>query len=551
MNGGLPLAAHLLAAPVLLPLVTAALLIPIDDRRRRAKATLNVASMFASLVLALWLAAHAGAAAGTLAVYLPGNWPVPFGIVLVLDPLSAGMLVLAAATGFAAVLFSLARWHRASVHFHPLLQLQLAGLNGAFLTGDLFNLFVFFEVLLAASYGLLLHGGGTSRVRPGLHYIVVNLLASFLFLIGVALLYGVTGTLNLADIAQKVRNVPTEDLGLLHAAAALLAVAFLAKAAFWPLNFWLPAAYAAASAPAAAMFATLTKVGAYAVLRTWALCFPATAGFSAHFGSGLLVWGGLATLALGTMGMLRSQQLGRQAGYSIIVSSGTVIAATGLDQPALTAGALFYLASSTLGAAALFLLAELVERRRQVEVDPPVADLGDRLPAFGEAMRAEVNLDDRELPLVGRAIPASVAYLAASFLLCMVVVAGLPPLSGFVGKVAMIQGLLVSPAPSGTALAGWLLFALLIVSSLTASIALTRAFMTHFWAVRERPPQALRLVEVVPVTLLLVGCMLLAAQGERVLQFTRAAADSLHAPARYTEAVLQSRPVPSPTGTVR
>lgn len=551
MNGGLPLAAHLLAAPVLLPLVTAALLIPIDDRRRRAKATLNVASMFASLVLALWLAAHAGAAAGTLAVYLPGNWPVPFGIVLVLDPLSAGMLVLAAATGFAAVLFSLARWHRASVHFHPLLQLQLAGLNGAFLTGDLFNLFVFFEVLLAASYGLLLHGGGTSRVRPGLHYIVVNLLASFLFLIGVALLYGVTGTLNLADIAQKVRNVPTEDLGLLHAAAALLAVAFLAKAAFWPLNFWLPAAYAAASAPAAAMFATLTKVGAYAVLRTWALCFPATAGVSAHFGSGLLVWGGLATLALGTMGMLRSQQLGRQAGYSIIVSSGTVIAATGLDQPALTAGALFYLASSTLGAAALFLLAELVERRRQVEVDPPVADLGDRLPAFGEAMRAEVNLDDRELPLVGRAIPASVAYLAASFLLCMVVVAGLPPLSGFVGKVAMIQGLLVSPAPSGTALAGWLLFALLIVSSLTASIALTRAFMTHFWAVRERPPQALRLVEVVPVTLLLVGCMLLAAQGERVLQFTRAAADSLHAPARYTEAVLQSRPVPSPTGTVR
>ena len=115
------------------------------------------------------------------------------------------MLLLAAGGGLAAVLFSLARWHRASVHFHPLLQLQIAGLNGAFLTGDLFNLFVFFEVLLAASYGLLLHGGGTSRVRPGLHYIVVNLLASFLFLIGVALVYGVTGTLNMADSAQKRR----------------------------------------------------------------------------------------------------------------------------------------------------------------------------------------------------------------------------------------------------------------------------------------------------------------------------------------------------------
>src|SRR5690606_8745120 len=126
---------------------------------------------------------------------------------------------------------------RASVHFHPLLQLQLMGLNGAFLTADLFNLFVFFEVLLAASYGLLLHGGGSTRVRAGLHYIAINLLASLLFLIGVALLYGVTGTLNMADMAQKLPHVPAGDRGLLHAGAALLGVAFLAKAALWPLNF--------------------------------------------------------------------------------------------------------------------------------------------------------------------------------------------------------------------------------------------------------------------------------------------------------------------------
>lgn len=166
-------------------------------------------------------------------------------------------------------------------------------------------------------------------MRPGLHYIVVNPLASFLFLIGVALVYGLTGTLNMADT---------------------------------------------------------------------------------HFGSGLLVWGGLATLALGAVGMLRSRQLGRVGGYSIIMSSGMVIAAAGLDHRALTAGALFYLASSTLGAAALFLLAELVERGRQAEVDPPVPDLGERLPAF-EAVRTDVvNLDDQEVPLVGRAIPGSVAF---------------------------------------------------------------------------------------------------------------------------------------------
>jgi multicomponent K+:H+ antiporter subunit D len=169
MNGALAAGAHLVVAPVLLPLATAALLLVVANRR--AQATLNLLSTLASLLLAASLLATSSSHPAGLAVYLPGNWPVPFGIVLVLDPLAAGLLLLAACAGLAALLFSLARWHRAGVHFHPLLQLQLMGLNGAFLTGDLFNLFVFFEVLLAASYGLLLHGGGASRVRPGLHYI--------------------------------------------------------------------------------------------------------------------------------------------------------------------------------------------------------------------------------------------------------------------------------------------------------------------------------------------------------------------------------------------
>ena len=537
--------AHLVAAPVLLPLATAAALLAFGDRWRGAKAGLNLVSLGASLVLACWLLAHAQAVRAPAAVYLPGNWPVPFGIVLVLDGLAAGMLVLAAATALAGLLFSLARWHRAGVHFHPLLQLQLAGLNGAFLTGDLFNLFVFFEVLLAASYGLLLHGGGSSRVRPGLHYIAVNVFASFLFLIGVALLYGVTGTLNMADIARKVALVPVEDRGLLHAAAALLAVAFLAKAGFWPLNFWLPSAYAAASAPSAAVFTTLTKVGAYAVLRLWTLCFRETAGFSAHFGGGLLVWGGLATLAFGALGMLRSQQLGRLAGYSIISSSGTVIAAAGLNTPALTAGALLYLASSTLGAAALFLLAELVERRRQAEVDPPLADAGGRLPRFGEAVPPDANLDDRQAPVVGRAIPASLALLAGAFLLCALVVAGMPPLSGFVGKFAMLRAI-VDTGLLGPTLPAWLLFALLIFSSLTGSIALMRAFATHFWAASARGPAPLRVAEALPVALLLAACVALAGGGERVLAFTGDVAAALHQPGQYVETVFQARPVPAP-----
>src|SRR5690606_8829719 len=215
------------------------------------------------------------------------------------------------------------------------------------------------------------HGGGQVRVRAGLHYIAINLMASLLFLIGVAVLYGVTGTLNMADMAQKLSLVPASDRGLLHAGAAILAIAFLCKAALWPLNFWLPPAYAAASAPASAIFAILTKVGVYAVLRLWTLCFPSDAGESANFGGGVLVWGGLATLAFGAIGMMASQQLGRLAGYSVIASSGTLIAAIGFDTPALSSGALFYLASSTLAGSALFLLVELMERARQVEADPP------------------------------------------------------------------------------------------------------------------------------------------------------------------------------------
>jgi multicomponent K+:H+ antiporter subunit D len=543
--------AHAILLPVLLPLVAAAVLVVLPDRLRQLKAGLHLAAMLASLVVAVMLLRGLDAG-GTHAmqVYLPGNWPVPFGIVLALDRLSAMMLLLAAMVGVASLLFALARWHRASVHFHPLLQLQLAGLNGAFLTGDLFNLFVFFEVLLAASYGLLLHGGGSLRVRAGLHYIAINLVASLLFLIGAALLYGVTGTLTMADIAQKLPMVPAPDRGLLHAAAALLAMAFLTKAAIWPLNFWLPAAYAAASAPAAAMFAILTKVGVYAILRLWTLCFPSTAGASALFGGEVLVAGGLATVAFGAVGMLRSQQLARLAGYSVITSSGTVIAGAGFDLPALTTGALFYLASSTLAAAALFLLVELVERQRQIEVDPPLPDdVSGRLPAFTqqEQVPADVNLDDEQVALVGRAMPKALAFLGIAFLVCTLVVAGLPPLSGFIGKLAMLTALATPGAQAAGGSAAWAMFGLLLFSGLLSTVALSRAFITHFWATQDRAAPQVQVAEGLPIALLLGGCIAMAVAGEPLLRYAGAAAADLHVPQGYIDAVLATRPQPGAT----
>src|SRR5690606_36142817 len=449
----------------------------LGERRRGLKSAVNAASTAIGLAVAvaLLLRAHAEGPAA-FGIYLPGNWPVPYGIVLVADRLSALMAVLAGTVGLAALLYALARWQHAGAYFHVLFQLQLVGLYGAFLTADLFNLFVFFEVLLAASYGLLLHGGGRGRVRAGLHYIAINLVASLLFLIGVAVLYGVTGTLNMADIARKVVLVPAGDRGLLHAGAAILAIAFLAKAAVWPLNFWLPPAYASASAPVAALFAILTKVGVYAVLRLWTLCFPPEAGSSAGFGGDALVWGGLATLAFGAIGILASQQSARLAGYSVIASSGTLVAAVGFDTPALSGGALFYLASSTLAGRALFLLVELLERARQVELGPAEIDDGQyALPAFLDAEPpVGANLDDDEEALIGRALPAALAFLGVAFAVCAMVIAGLPPLTGFVAKLAMLQPLLHIGTP-----AAWALFGLLIASGLLAAIALMRVGMRH------------------------------------------------------------------------
>ncbi|MBX9833712.1 MAG: cation:proton antiporter, partial [Burkholderiaceae bacterium] len=200
---------HLILAPIALPMVAAGLMLLLREERQRTKVTLNIVATFLGLVVAVLLLVQAKepGVQTSLGVYLPGNWPAPYGIVLAIDRLSAMMLVLSSTVALATVLFSAARWHRAGVHFHPLFQFQLMGLAGAFLTADLFNLFVFFEIMLAASYGLLLHGSGRPRVSAGLHYIAINLAASSLFLIGVSMLYGITGTLNMADLAQSMAGI--------------------------------------------------------------------------------------------------------------------------------------------------------------------------------------------------------------------------------------------------------------------------------------------------------------------------------------------------------
>lgn len=343
---------HLIIAPILIPLVAAAVLLFIDERQRVAKAFVSLAAVLLLGLVAIVLFAIESGPNAFEGAYLLGNWAAPFGIVLVVDGLAAMMILLTAILALACLVYSLARWHTVGAHFHTMFQLLLMGVNGAFLTGDLFNLFVFFEVMLAASYGLLLHGSGALRVKAGMHYIAVNLAAALLFLIGVSLIYGTAGTLNMADLAARIPSMEPRRLMLMEAGAGVLGIAFLIKAGMWPLCFWLPTAYSAAAAPVAGIFAILSKLGIYVILRLTMLLFGE--GPSAGFGATVLLYGGIATLVFGTIGVLASQALGRLAGFSVLVSSGTLLMVLGVNDGAVSAGALLYLVSSTLTISAFF-----------------------------------------------------------------------------------------------------------------------------------------------------------------------------------------------------
>lgn len=533
-------------APVLLPLVAAAALLLIGESRRQLASAVNLGATLAGLLVAALLLCQVDAAGeiGAIAVYLTANWPAPYGITLVADRLSALMLLVVAVVGLGAALYASAGWSRAGSYFHPLFQIQLMGVNGAFLTGDLFNLFVFFEVMLAASYGLQLHGSGIRRVRAGLHYIAVNLLASSMFLIGLAVLYGVLGTLSMADVAARIPQVPEADRGLMHAGMAMLAMAFLIKAAIWPLNAWLVPAYTATSAPVAAVFVVMTKVGLYAILRLWTLMFPAGPEAGAPFGGALLFAGGLLTLGFGALGVLGSIRLERIAAFSVIVSSGTLLAAFAVGSGATSSAALFYLVNTTLAASALFLLVELVQRTRSGDV--PLPSPAERFPDEDD------NLDDQALPLVGRAFPVSLAALALAYLVCVLLVTGLPPLAGFLAKAALLTALLeqFSAAPAGaTSVASsaiWSMVGLVLISGFFATISLTRAGIHHFWSKGGRYAPSLKVTEVAAVAVLLLASLWLTVRAETALRYTQATSRYLHAPGGYIDAVLGTRARPGP-----
>ena len=529
---------HLIIVPILLPLVASALMLSFDERRRALKRMLSLlttALLVATSAALLWFAGVAGE--GGPSVYRLGDWPSPFAIVLVSDRLSAMMLLLTSILGFTSLFYASARWDRSGPRFHALYLLLLMGINGAFLTGDIFNLFVFFEVLLAASYGLILHGSGTERTSASLHYITINIAASLLFLVGVALLYAVTGTLNMADLALRVASTQSEDLALLEAGAAILGVAFLVKAGIWPLSFWLPRTYSAAAPPVAAMFAIMTKVGIYIILRLSFLLFGKDSGGAAGFANDWLLYAGLATMGFGILGILAARQLTRVAGHYVLVSSGILLAAIGIGGEALTAALLFYLVSSTLAVSALYLIIEPVERNADEEdkiegIAEPVFD--------DEYVGAIVEEEDE----IGVVIPGTIAILGGGFIFCALLLAGLPPLSGFIAKFAIIDALfshvVIQPAH-------WLMIGLIILSGLATMVVMTRAGIDLLWTPGEDAPSRLSLVEVTPIGLLLAVCLGLMIAAGPVMRYMEATTRALYDPANYIAAAgPPPPPLPAP-----
>ncbi len=496
---------------IILPLLLPALVAPLIALAVRHDIVLARTFSVASTVLMLLLGAilMGMAADGEIRIYALGNWPPPFGIVLVLDRLAALMLVLTAVLGLFVLLYAINGWDRRGQHFHPLFQFQLLGINGAFLTGDLFNLFVFFEVLLIASYGLMVHGGGRQRLRAGVQYVVVNLVGSGVFLVAVGLIYSVTGTLNMADLAVRVTEVAPADQALLQTGGVLLLLVFAVKAALVPVQFWLPGTYANAPAPVAALFAIMTKVGAYSIIRVYTLAFGDAAGEASWLAAPWLMPTALVTLVLGMLGVLAARSLGQMVSFAVVGSMGTLLVAVAVFTPQAMAAALYYLLHSTLAAGALFLIVDLVAERR-----PGHDDALSVAPRFAQG-----------------------GLIAGAFFLGAIAMTGMPPLSGFVGKLLILDGV----RQSGAVVWIW---ALILATSLVAILGFARGGSTLFWKsasvegsfrTRRRPVHALPFVA---VGFLLAGTVLLTVFAGLVTTYLDQTVAQLFAPAGYLQAVL-------------
>lgn len=449
--------AHTPILSILIPAFTSFLLLLLgnpgsgslkQDWRQPWRRGISLGSALLGLIIAISYLMIANT--GQVTVYQLGEWSAPFGIVLVLDRLAAFMLVLTYALAVPVIWYASDNWDTRGRYFHTMFHFLLMGITGAFLTGDLFNLFVFFEILLMASYVLLLHGQGRPRFQLGIHYVTINLLASALFLIGLGMIYGSVGSLNMADVSRLIPTLDSDQHKLAIAGGLLLFVVFGIKAAMLPVGFWLPKTYAVASTPVAAIFTIMTKVGIYAILRVNGTVFDDAMAQSIFKNCLLMI--GLITSFYGVIGAIAAERLRRFVGFMVLSSIGTLLIAIAMLNTQAWSAALYYLVHSTLIAAAFYLFCGWMTAQRG---------------SFKDHLKVA--------PKIKQEKAAAFTYFTIALMM-----AGLPPFSGFLGKVFILQ------ATAETPYQGWIIAVILIVSLLSI-IAFTRVGFILFW--RASPPE--------------------------------------------------------------
>lgn len=488
----------LIVTPIVLPLATAAVFLLL--RRNLAwQRWLSVLS--GSLLLLTSVALLLQVYQGDILVMQSGNWSAPFGITLVADTLSAIMVLINGIMALVVALYSLRdiETKLEALGYHALYQVLLAGINGAFLTGDLFNLYVWFEVLLIASFVLLTLGASRAELKGGLHYVLINLLASMLFLAGVGVTYGLTGTLNMADVAGKLSTLPA---GLVSVVAMLFLIAFGIKAAVFPLFFWLPASYHTPPVAVSAIFAAmLTKVGVYALIRSFTLIFTQDVAYTHTL---LLIISALTMLS-GVLGAAAQTDIRKILSFHIISQIGYMVMGLALFSPLGLIGAVFYLVHHIIVKANLFLISGLIKREGGSFDLAYLGGLYQRKP-----------------------------LLAVLFLIPAFSLAGFPPLSGFWAKFIVIR--------AGLEAGQYLVVAVSLVVGLLTIYSMTKIWQAAFWGKEQKTlnpkPGSLRGLYI-PVASLALLTVLIGLWSQPFFDLAERAASELLEPSGYIEAVLK------------
>jgi multicomponent Na+:H+ antiporter subunit D len=493
------------ALPVIIPLLAGAVSLALWQSRLAQRAigvigTLALMWVSVDLLLQTW---HEG-----ILVMHMGNWQAPFGIVLVSDMLGAIMVVLTAIIGLAVAVYSLSGVSARHEHFgyYPLMHLLLAGVNGAFLTGDIFNLYVWFEVMLVASFALLILGGERAQMEGAIKYVTLNLLSSVLLLSGIGLLYGLTGTLNMADLAVKLRDV--DDPGIITVIAMLFMVSFGIKAAAFPFFFWLPASYHTPLVAVSALFAgLLTKVGVYALFRVFTLIFDQDVGYT-HT---LLLWMAGLTMLTGVLGAAAQFEIRRILSFHIISQIGYMILGLALFTPLAIVGGVFYIMHHIIVKANLFLVSGVVHRLKGTH----------ELKKLGGLYRTH-------------------PWLGVLFMVPALSLAGLPPLSGFFAKFILIR--------AGVELEAWWIVGVALLVGLLTLYSMIKIWAEVFWKAQPEggdartaaaPGQGGGLwLMVTPIVGLALMTLFIGLYGQPIYLLAERAAHEMLNPALYIEAVL-------------